>query len=288
MRIFIGICHPKDVHFWKHVIHNLEKDGHEVRILAWDKDVTLYLLDTYGFDYEVIGKSYKNFLMKFYDMLRSDVKVLKAAMKFKPDLFIHGDPYLAHVSTITGKYHIEYCDTDHAKLIHLTTFPFSDVICTPASFNKEVDPKKHLTFNGYSELAYLHPAYFKPNPSVLDELGLKMGERFIVMRFVAWGASHDVNQQGFNSKEEIVEGLEKYGRVFIVSEKELDESLEKYRISIPAQKVHDLLYYATLYIGEGATMASEAAILGTPSIYINTLRLGYTDEEENEYGLLYN
>ena len=35
-------------------------------------------------------------------------------------------------------------------------------------------------------------------------------------------------------------------------------------------------------------MASEAAILGTPSIYINTLRLGYTDEEENEYGLLYN
>ena len=35
-------------------------------------------------------------------------------------------------------------------------------------------------------------------------------------------------------------------------------------------------------------MASEAAILGTPSIYINTLRLSYTDEEEAKYDLLYN
>jgi len=52
--------------------------------------------------------------------------------------------------------------------------------------------------------------------------------------------------------------------------------------------MHDLLYYATMYIGEGATMASEAAILGTPSIYINTLRLSYTDEEEAKYDLLYN
>jgi uncharacterized protein len=50
--------------------------------------------------------------------------------------------------------------------------------------------------------------------------------------------------------------------------------------------MHDLLSYATLYIGEGATMASECAVLGTHAIYVNTLRLGYIDEEGEKYGLV--
>lgn len=35
-------------------------------------------------------------------------------------------------------------------------------------------------------------------------------------------------------------------------------------------------------------MASESAILGTHAVYTNTLRLGYTDEEEEKYDLVYN
>jgi hypothetical protein len=35
-------------------------------------------------------------------------------------------------------------------------------------------------------------------------------------------------------------------------------------------------------------MASEAACLGTPSFYINSLSLGYCNEIENKYGLLFN
>jgi predicted glycosyltransferase len=35
-------------------------------------------------------------------------------------------------------------------------------------------------------------------------------------------------------------------------------------------------------------MASEAAILGTPAIYINTLSLGYLEELERIYGLVQN
>ena len=32
-------------------------------------------------------------------------------------------------------------------------------------------------------------------------------------------------------------------------------------------------------------MASESAILGTPAIYVNTIRRGYLEEQEKEYGL---
>ena len=51
--------------------------------------------------------------------------------------------------------------------------------------------------------------------------------------------------------------------------------------------MHDALFYASLYIGEGATTASEACLLGTPAIYINTISAG-TIEEEEKIGLLFN
>jgi len=90
-------------------------------------------------------------------------------------------------------------------------------------------------------------------------------------------------------KRMLIKELEKHARVFITSENSLPEEFHRYRITIPPEKIHDLLYYASLYIGEGATMATEAAILGTPSIYISTLSssLGNFYELENEYGLIY-
>ena len=85
-----------------------------------------------------------------------------------------------------------------------------------------------------------------------------------------------------------VEDPLEYGRVFIIPEREVIKKLENHKMSIPPEKIHDLLYYATMYVGEGATMASESAILGTPAIYVNTLRLGYLDELEKKYDLVYN
>jgi len=40
--------------------------------------------------------------------------------------------------------------------------------------------------------------------------------------------------------------------------------------------------------GESATMASECAVLGTPSIYLDDVGRGYTDEEERKYNLVFN
>jgi len=288
MKIMIGILHPKQVHSWKNIIRNLENDGHEVKIVAMEKDIALDLLDAYGFEYEVIGKNYKGLMKKAYGMLKTDIKVLKVARKFKPDILVGGGPYLAHVSKLIGKLCITFSDTEHAKLNNWLTFPFVDVICTPSCFKRKVNPKKHVTYNGYIQLAYLHPNYFKPDSSVLDDLGLSKDDKFIILRFVSWSASHDIGQHGFINGQEMVEKLKDYGSIFITSEQKLGGVLEEYRISVPPERMHDLLYYATMYIGEGAAMASESAVLGTPAIYVNTLRLGYLDEQEKRYGLVYN
>ena len=150
------------------------------------------------------------------------------------------------------------------------------------------EQEQQIRYDGYHELAYLHPNYFTPNPAVLDEIGLGEGDTFIILRFVSWTASHDVGQHGIQDRTALVRELERYGQVFITSEGRLDGGLAKYQIKVAPEKMHDLLYYATLLYGESATMASECAVLGTHAIYCDFAGRGYTDEEEAKYGLVYN
>ena len=287
MRIMIGIEHPKQVHFWKNIIGNLMKDGHEIKILTIDKDTTLRLLDAYGFDYDVYGRHQKSMVMKACDIMVRTFKALAIAKRFKTDIFIEGTPSLAYVSKIFGKPHIMLTDTEHATLAYWLTYPFTDVVITPSCFKAKINPKKHIMYDGYEELAYLHPNYFTPDSSVLDDLGLNEEDGFIIIRFVAWAARHDIGDYGFTDKKKVVKVLEKYNRIFITSETKLPREFEKYRLTISPDKIHNLLYYADMFIGESAPMSAESAILGTPAIFVSTSRRGYTDEIESKYGLLY-
>lgn len=291
MRILIHIGHPAHVHFFKYFIWTMQKKGHEVLITATDKDVALRLLDTYGLKYMCVGKSQKNPIAKIMDLITADYRLWKIARRFGPDIFVgQGSITTAHVSALLRKPSIIFDDTEHSREQYYLYAPFVNVICTPSCFNRDLG-KKQIRYNGYKELAYLHHDYFTPDPSTLGNFGLKEDDKFIIVRFVAWEASHDIGQSGLDmsAKRTLVEELEKYARVFITSESQLPEEFEKYRITLPPERMHDLLYYATLYVGEGGTMATEAAMLGIPSIFVSTLAqyCGNFEELEKKYGLIY-
>jgi len=301
MRIIFGVGHPKQVHIRKNIVRNLIKRGHDVQILAIDKDITLYLLNIYGMNYKVYGRHQRDIFRKAFNITACTYKALTIARQFKPDILVAGNPYLAYVSKILRRSHIMLTDTEHATLSFLLTYPFTDVVCTPSCFRRKINPKKHVSYNGYGELAYLHPNYFKPDPSVLDDLGLSKNDKFIIMRFVSWKATHDAHSRGFSKDflEKAIESLKEYGHVFITSEQKLNRNLEKYKMQIPPEKLHSALYYASLYFGEGGTTAVEAALLGTPSVHVEAFKTksgevvdatkihGNFDELVNKYGMLY-
>jgi uncharacterized protein len=87
---------------------------------------------------------------------------------------------------------------------------------------------------------------------------------------------------------QIVKILSQHTRVFVSSEQKLSGQLKPFQIPCPPEKMHHALYYADLFYGESPTMASEAACLGTPAIYIDHKGRGYTDEQERKYGLVFN
>ena len=83
----------------------------------------------------------------------------------------------------------------------------------------------------------------------------------------------DIGQEGLNiqTKRKAVREFSKNAKVFISSEQDLPNELAPYKIPIPPEKMHDVLYFAHLLYGDSATMASESACLGTPAIYIDDI-----------------
>ena len=291
MRILFNVAHPAQVHLFRNALQTLMDHGHECRITAINKEVSLKLLDSFGFDYDAIGRARPTPFGKGLELLRIDAKLLQIARSFHPDLLVGGvgNAYVAHVGKLIRKPSIIFDDTEHAAIQHHLTDPFVSAICTPSCYTKDLG-EKQVRYNGYHELAYLHPNRFTPDPAVLAELGLTEGDPFIIVRFVSWDANHDIGHTGLtlDNKRKMIHEFEKYGRVFITSEKPLVGEFEKYRISVFPEKMHDLLYYATLLYGESATMASECAVLGTHAIFCDFAGRGYTDEEERDYNLVYN
>ncbi len=289
MRIVVDVNHPADYHYYKNFIAKMMNKGHEIFITASQKDVSLKLLESSGLDYVNLGSYGNSLAQKILNVPAIDLKMYKAVKRFDPDIFLGlGSIRAPHVSFRLGKKSINLEDTEIASQQMILRVPFASTIWTPACFKGDIG-KKQVRYDGFKELAYLHPKYFVPDKRVLDDIGQKEGDAFIVLRFVSWEATHDIGAHGLKDKIKFVKEMEKYGRVLITSETYLGEELEKYKISLSPEKIHHLLYYATLYLGEGATMAVEAAILGTPAIYLSSIKekLGTIKELRQKYGLLY-
>lgn len=289
-KILFDIGHPADVHFFKNLIWEMEKRGHEVIITSRRKESTFQLLDYYNFDFIDLGINKKGLLKKAIGLVGTDYKLLNISRKFKPDILTgFASPYITHVAKLIGKKSILFNDTEHAKLNNRLSIPYSDYFVTPSSFRDDYG-EKHIKFDGYKELAYLHPNWFKDEKNALKELDIKKNEKYFVLRLVSWQASHDVGYKGLSKDQisELIKTLEEKGRVLLSSEY-YDKNFEDYYIKLHPAKIHTVMNHSVMYIGEGATMATEAAVLGKPSFFISPLsgQLGYLDELERGYGLLF-
>lgn len=286
-KILIEIGHPAHVHHFKNLFWELEKKGWQGLFVTKDKECAIDLLKSYKLPYTTLGTTKKGVAAKILSLPFFAFKLFAVALKFKPDIYISRvSPLSGWASWILRKPHITFTDTENVKKLDLISEPFADVVLTSDIYKRD-HGKKQIRYPGYHELAYLHPNRFEPNPSILSLLGVKPHEKYAIVRFVAWTAHHDVGLAGMTleNKIKLVKQLSEQLKVFISSEGELPKVLQAYQINIPAQRMHDALYYAHLFVGESATMASECAVLGTPALYMNKVRFGSTDDQIS-YGLL--
>lgn len=293
MRVLVDIGHPGHVHLLKNVAKNLEKKGHKVYYSVRDIPVAKRLMDIYGMPYIDLGKKSDSIAGKAWTVIKQDILLLWYVLIHRIDIGLSSGIALPHVSRITKMKSFVFDDDDDEveKFVVKYSHPFTDVVLSPQAVKDHRKTAKAVFYNGYHELAYLHPNVFQPDESVLDRLGIKKDEKFFVMRFVALKGHHDVGNKGlsFEQKKKLVEVLSKYGRVIITGERKLEPEFEPYRMSVPAEDMHSVMNYATLYIGDSQTMTSEAAVLGVPALRCNTFvgRISYLEEEEHKYDMTY-
>jgi len=287
-----SVDHPAWAHQFHSIVERLRARGDEVLVLAIDKDGAAELLRSYNIPYVLCAKGTgKNIVEKGWLFLRLCANHTIHALRFRPDVLIgRASPMMAVAAWVCRKPHLLYEDTEVSKFSLNICRRFSSKIITPRTFLTDLGPKQERV-DTYKELFYLHPDVFTPDREALKQVGFNPGEPYVLVRFVAWNASHDVGKHGLTDAEQLslVRRLEAAGvRVWVSSEKPLSPEMEPYRLRTPFAMARHVLAFARLVYSEGATMASEAAILGVHALYVNVIQSGSTREQSERFHLLYN
>lgn len=288
LRIAVDITHPAHFHFFKHAIAEWQSQQHDVLILSRDKDLTLDLLDEAGLKHRCLSRVRKGMVGLGLELVQHSAGVYQAMRKHRTQVVAAiGGTFIVHPARLLGIPSLVFYDTENATLSNRITYPAATRIYTPRAYRDDLGAK-HERYNGYQELAYLHPKRFTPDPAFLAVEGIQPGEAFTFVRLVSWGSHHDVHDYGVQDVQNVVRRLEKYGRVLISSESPLPDNLKQYERKGRKSDVHHVMAFAQLLFGESATMASESAQLGVPAIFLSTSSRGYTDELERRYQMVAN
>jgi len=294
MNVLIDIAHSAHVHLFRNLYYELEAKKHNLFLTVKDNLSTAKeLLAFYKIPFMSIGQKYDSLISKALMQLTYDYKVAVLARKNNIALGVGTSINLAHASKITRMKSIVLDDDDDAveplfvKFVH----PFSDSLLSPVALSNTRRKKDTIYYPGTHELAYLHPNRFSPDKNVLSEAGLEKGERYFVLRFNSFKAHHDVGIHGLSleNKRKLISLLKPHGKIFITTEREIDEEFKEYQIKIATHEIHSFLHYATAFFGDSQTMTSEAAVLGTPALKCNSFagRLAVPNELEEKYQLCY-
>lgn len=270
LKVLFELAHPKHFHQFRSVAQ-AGGDAFDTTYLAKEKDVTVELVREAGLPYLPYGRRGKTIAQKAGAAFKTTTDLDRAARQVGAELIVsRSSPYATLLSKLRSYRSVVMVDSEVVPLINYFVGPLADLVITPEHFPRTFP--NHVRVPGVFEECYLHPDTFDPDESRLAAAGLRADEPFSVVRFVGWDANHDVGQGGFSADDKValVERLARHGQVVISSEAPLPPSLEGYRLQLPASDLHALIYYAALYVGDSQSMATEAALLGTPSVRFNS------------------
>jgi len=292
MRILFHLGHPAHFHLFKNTISSLKSKGYDCVILIKKKDVLQELLDETDYEYyNILPTGRKDSLFAIgLGLIKQDFNILKFCLKNKVNILVGTSASISHVgillnipSLIVGE-----DDADVVPLLAKTSYPFATAIVTPDVCSNGRWEYKSIKYNGYHELAYLHPEHFTPDKSIAEKY-IDGSKPYYIIRFAKLSAHHDSGVKGINDELalKIVLFLKQFGNVYITSERVFSKKLDQYRLSVKANDIHHVMAFSDIFIGDSQTMSAEAGVLGVPFVRYNDFvgKIGYLNDLETKYNL---
>lgn len=283
MRILVLANTPAHVHLYRHAVDRLERAGHDVLVLTREYACTTDLLDYFDMPYRVYGDHETDgySALGFARELGGQFLTIGTeAVRFDPDVIFGRGPYAAYAGTLSRSPVVLVLDDEPGDFNHTVSRPFADCILSPEVTRRDLGDA-HYTFDGFKECAYLHPEVFEADSDVREYLDVEPDEPYVLVRFNALDALHDTDLEGFRPEQrrDLIERLSEDATVFVS-----DEGGEMDLRDLPARSydlhpalIHDAMAEASLLVADTGTMATEAALLGTPAFR-------YRGTDDHEYG----
>lgn len=297
MRIAFYLAHPAHFHLFKHVISRIATKKKKILVLYNNKDVLHDLVKDIQFNNVKVKRVYalskvnSQFHLKI-QFIQKLIGALWSLMLFRPKLVI-GTPIIIALLGKVLRYKSIIVNEDDVDVVKKTSsigYPFANLIVCPTVCRTGKFEEKSLKYEGYHELAYLHPSVFTAS-NVITKQYVRTEKPYMLMRFAKLTAHHDVGIRGINVglALKIIDVVKPHMNVFISSERQLEPELEPYRIIIDPVDMHHVMAFAEIYVGDSQTMAAESAVLGVPFVRCNDFvgKISYLDELENHYLLGY-
>ena len=297
-KIWIDLDNSPHVPFFKPIIDELERRGYETFITAREGFQVRGLAERFNLRCKVIGHHHGKYkIKKGIGLLYRAAQMIPSILKEKPVLALsHGSRAQLIAAKMLGIPSVLIFDYEFAKGIPLVkpSWGIAPEVIPMTEFRLEKD--SILRYPGIKEDVYI-PG-FKPDPSIMDELGLNHNKLVIIVRPPATEAHY------YTPKSEVLfelamEFLGKIPDAQLVllprNEKQKRFISEKWptffsngKIIIPNHVIDglNLIWHSDLVISGGGTMNREAAALGVPVYSIFKGKIGAVDRYLSAKGRL--
>ena len=285
MKIWIDLANSPQVLFFRPIIREFIRLGHDIYISTRNYAQTTQLADQFGFVHIIIGQHGGRRLSGLIRQNYLRVFSLAGWARIQHfDLAVSHNSYsqvvaawLLHIPAVT------LMDYEHQPLNHIC-FRLAKRVIVPESFPTQLiktfgAERKTLKYPGVKEQVYLTD--FTPLPDFRQKENLPIDQPLIVIRPPApWTAYHRFENYLF---DDLINYLAHKEGIYILFLPRISSQIDNIH-HLPnfhvAQKIYngpDLLYCADAVISGGGTMNREAAVLGTPTYTIFKGEIGEVD-----------
>jgi predicted glycosyltransferase len=298
IKIWIDLDNTPHVPFFIPIIRELERRGHQVVLTARDAFQVCELADEKGLRYIKIGHHYgKNPFMKVFGLLWRSAQLMPYCLRQRPALAIsHGARSQILLCNLLRIPAVLIGDYEHSRSAPMASPKW--MIAPDSLFGHKflVKANRLRLFRGIKEDVYVPE--FKPDLSLLDELGLRQDEMVITVRPPA-NEAHYYNPESDVLFVELMSRICKAPgvRAVLLPRHHLQEQalradypdwFKDGKTIVPSRTVDglDLIWYSDLVVSGGGTMNREAAALGVPVYSIFRGKTGAVDRRLEQEGRL--
>jgi len=282
MKIFVDVLTPKQCMLFSKLSERLRKDGHQVFEATRDYREVIQLLNMKGIKARIVGKhGGENLPGKLKACVERTLELASIMAELRPDVAVSfSSPETSRVAFGLNIPHVCLNDSPHAEAVARLSVPLATLLLTPKIIPKNVwirfgiSPNRIIQYNALDPWAWLKD--FKPDERVFSQLGLEKSRPIVAFRTEESFASYLLGKTPLTPLlVPLIKSLLKSDIDFqavVMPRYETQTALLKEKLGKRIQVCEStvdapsLLSFASVFVGAGGTMTTEAALLGVPTL----------------------